>query len=103
MRFRFALLALSVTTIGNAAQPSRFQFVEVIEVSPQYVQVPCDSCGPLPDLRFTGTKFKYRCNGDLYENWTAGPLHAGVHIQVIDCSNVVVTKNRKLIFRDRNQ
>jgi hypothetical protein len=95
MRVRFALLALSLTMSTSAAQQPRLRFVEVIEVSPQYVEVPCDRCGPLPDLRFTGTKFKYRCDGDLYENWTAGPLHAGARIQVLDCSNVVVTKDRK--------
>jgi len=98
MRVRFALLALSLTMSTSAAQQPRLRFVEVIEVNPQYVEVPCDSCGPLPDLRFTGTKFKYRCDGELYENWTAGPLYAGARIQVLDCSNVVVTKDRKPVI-----
>ena len=108
--FVFALLSLPIAatsspadTTTNAIEQSRFQFVEVLEVTPQYVRVPCDTCGPVPDLRFEGTKFKYQCGGDLYENWTASTLQVGLRIQVVDCSKVVVTKDRKpIIERSKN-
>ena len=103
MRIFSALLTLSIASASNAAEPSRFQFVEVLEVSPQYSQVPCETCGSIPDLRFDGTKFRYRCNGELYENWTASTLQLGVRVQVVDCSKVVVTKDRKpIIERSKN-
>lgn len=98
MRIVSALLTLSIAAASNAAEPARFQFVEVLEVSPQYSQVPCESCGTIPDLRFNGTKFRYRCDGELYENWTASTLQVGVRIQVVDCSKVVVNKDRKPII-----
>jgi hypothetical protein len=97
MRVFSALLTLSIAAASSAAEPPRFQFVEVLEVSPQYSQVRCDTCA-VPDLRFNGTKFKYRCNGELYENWTAATLQVGVRVQVVDCSNLVVTKDRKPII-----
>jgi hypothetical protein len=100
MRNFFAVLTLSIATASHAAEPSRFQFVEVLEVSPQYSQVPCESCGSIPDLRFNGTKFRYRCNGDLYENWIPKTLQIHVRIQVIDCSKVVITKDRKPIMEN---
>jgi len=100
MRIIFALISLSIAAASNAAEPSRFQFVEVLEVSPQYIQVPCASCGPIPDLRFEGTKFRYRCNDVLYENWIPKTLQAHVRIKVVDCSKVVITKDRKPIMEN---
>jgi hypothetical protein len=104
----FALLTLPIAAISSPTEKPRdeseqvrFQFVEVLEVTPQYVQVRCESCGPIPDLRFDGTKFRYRCDGQLYENWTAAALQTGRRIQVVDCSKVVVTKNRHPVFENK--
>lgn len=93
--FTLYLFALPLSAWCSTSESSRIQFVEVLETSPQYVQVPCDVCGPIPDIRFTGTKFQYQCNGKLYANWSAGEIHVGARIQVIDCENVVVTKDRE--------
>ncbi|MBA5606794.1 hypothetical protein H3H36_15665 [Duganella sp. FT3S] len=100
MKTTLALLTLAIAAASNAAEPSRFQFVEVLEVSPQYSQAPCEGCDTIPDLRFNGTKFRYRCNDVLYENWIPKTMQVHVRIQVVDCSKVVITKDRKPIMEN---
>ncbi|WP_093561245.1 hypothetical protein [Pseudoduganella namucuonensis] len=100
------LLLVSVAIIAASAyaqkQPrSVLRFAEVVEVYPKYMQLPCETCGGLPDLRFAGTTFKYRCDGELYENWTASQLQVGLRIQVAGCGNLVVTKDRKVVVEGR--
>lgn len=77
------------------------RFAEVVEVNPRYVQIPCATCGGLPDLRFAGTTFKYRCDGELYENWTMSELQVGLRVQVAGCGNLVVTNDRKAVVEGR--
>jgi hypothetical protein len=101
------LLVLSSTGGIAFAAPAEkvptltLRFAEVVEVNPRYVQVPCASCGGTPDLRFTGTTFKYSCDGELYENWTMSELQVGLRVQVAGCGNLVVTNDRKAIIEGR--
>ena len=93
-------VALS-TQVEEAPLRPTLRFAEVVEVHPRYVQVPCDTCGGLPDLRFVGTTFRYRCDGELYEHWTASPLQVGLLVPVAGRGNLVVTKDRKAVIEDR--
>lgn len=100
------LLLVSVAIIAASAHAQKqprpvLRFAEVVEVQPHYVRVPCDTCGPMPDIRFTGTTFKYRCDGELYENWTASSLQVGLRVQVAGCGNLVVSKDRKAVVEGR--
>lgn len=104
---RTLLLVIGTAVASTSwAQPqklpkSSLRFAEVVEAKPQYVQLPCEKCGGLPDLRFIGTTFTYRCDGELYENWTASPLQVGLRVQVAGCGNLVVTKDRKAVVEGR--
>lgn len=108
MKIAHTLLLVLSSTGGMAfADPAgkvptlTLRFAEVVEVNPRYVQVPCATCGGLPDLRFAGTTFKYRCDGELYENWTMSELQVGLRVQVAGCGNLVVTNDRKAVVEGR--
>lgn len=90
-----ALIALLLTaaSLANAAPKVRLEFVEVLQVRPKYVEVPCDPniCQGTPDLRQVGSYIYYRCDGQLYENWVRISINAGMLVQVANCKNLVVT------------
>lgn len=93
------LSTLAMNALAQSASRPVLSFVEVVEVKSQYVRVPCEECAGMPDLRFTGTTFWYRCDGQLYENWTASPLQVGLEVQVVGCRHLVVTKDRKVVVK----
>lgn len=94
-----ALIAslLMVTQVAFAADKVQLKFVEVLEAKPKYIEQPCDIniCQGLPDLHQVGTTIVYHCNGDYYENWIPGKIHAGIFVQVANCSNLVVNHKRE--------
>lgn len=96
MKKVYLCLLLIAPAISSGGTDQKHTFERVIEVTPQYVAVPCppDICFGMPDLRLIGHYFLYKCKGDTYRTWIPGPIQVGVYVKVEDCNRLVISKDR---------
>lgn len=84
-----ALALILLSTVPTfAAEKNQLTHAEVVEAAFDSYEV--------------ATTFRYICNGTTYENKVRGHIQVGAFVQVVNCSNLVVTKDRRAIERDTN-